>query len=129
MDKKPWVKAVVEIAPEALPSPPPDLLRKRPLIYIYDLPPEFVSRMLQYKIHRLACNYRLWSGSNNSETNGANLYNIEYYLHETLIQSEHRTFDPDEADFFYVPPYTSCLFYPITGMTDFPWFPGPVCES
>jgi hypothetical protein len=128
LEKKPWLKSVVDIAPEALPSPPADLQRKRPLIYVYDLPPEYVSRMLQYKIHRLKCNYRLWGANNESETNGSNLYSIEYYLHETLLQSEHRTFDPDEADFFYVPAYMNCLIFPITGMTDFPWYPGPVSE-
>ena len=29
-------------------------------------------------------------------------------LHEALLQSEHRTLDPEEADFFYIPAYTSC---------------------
>ena len=31
------------------------------------------------------------------------------------LQSEHRTFDPEEADYFYVPIYTSCLMWPIYG--------------
>ena len=33
----------------------------------------------------------------------ASVYLIEVGLHELLLQSEHRTLDPEEADFFYVP--------------------------
>ena len=48
------LEAVVEIAPEAAaPEPPtPPTLRKRPLIYVYDLPPEYTTRMLQYKVQK-----------------------------------------------------------------------------
>ncbi len=50
---------------------------------------------------------------------------MDTLLHELLIQSEHRTFDPEEADFFYVPQYSTCLIYPILGWADYPWFPVP----
>ena len=30
---------------------PSESRRKRPFIFVYDLPPEYNSRMLQYKIH------------------------------------------------------------------------------
>jgi hypothetical protein len=30
-----------------------------------------------------------------------------------LLQSEHRTLDPEEADYFYLPIYTSCLIFPV----------------
>ena len=43
-------------------------------------------------------------------------------------QSEHRTFDPEEADFFYVPTYVTCLLHPVQGWVDFPWYYGPVRE-
>jgi Exostosin family len=35
--------------------------------------------------------------------------------------------DPEEADFFYVPVYTSCFAHPIFGWADHPWyyFPTP----
>ena len=36
-----------------------------------------------------------------------------------------RTFDPEEADFFYVPQYSTCFIYPIHGWADYPWFPVP----
>ena len=73
------------------PSPYPSFSSgRRPLIYVYDLPPEYVARMLQYKIHRQACVYRLWNEANKLEVQHFNLYAIEAYLHETLLQSEHR---------------------------------------
>jgi hypothetical protein len=34
-----------------------------------------------------------------------------------------RTFDPEEADFFYVPVYTSCLIHPVVGYAEEPAFP------
>jgi hypothetical protein len=39
-------------------------------------------------------------------------------------QSEHRTLDPEEADFFYVPVYTSCWMHPVYGWADHPWWYG-----
>ena len=44
------------------------------------------------------------------------------------LQSEHRTFDPEEADFFYVPTYVTCLMHPVQGWVDFPWYYGPLRE-
>ena len=32
------------------------------------------------------------------------------------------TLDPEEADFFYVPTYTSCFMYPVNGWADFPFW-------
>lgn len=31
------------------------------------------------------------------------------------MQSEHRTYDWEEADYFYVPAYTGCLMHPVFG--------------
>jgi hypothetical protein len=36
-----------------------------------------------------------------------------------------RTFDPEEADYFYVPQYSVCYIFPIRGWADFPWFSVP----
>ncbi len=52
-------------------------------------------------------------------------YAMETLLHELFLLSEHRTFDPKEADFFYVPHQGSCLPFPIGSWADHPWFPGP----
>ncbi|KAL3919845.1 MAG: hypothetical protein SGPRY_005482 [Prymnesium sp.] len=35
-------------------------------------------------------------------------YVLETMLHEWLLSSPHRTLDPDQADWFYVPVYASC---------------------
>ena len=35
-----------------------------------------------------------------------------------------RTLDPDQADLFYVPVYTSCFFHPVLGWADFPFWYG-----
>ena len=37
-----------------------------------------------------------------------------------------RTFDPEAADFFYVPTYTSCFAFPVYGFTDTPWWGAPM---
>ncbi|GFH09433.1 EGF-like domain-containing protein, partial [Haematococcus lacustris] len=36
-----------------------------------------------------------------------------------------RTFDPEEADYFYMPIYTSCFIYPIHCWADGPWWHSP----
>lgn len=38
---------------------------------------------------------------------------MEVALHEWLLRSPHRTVDPSEADFFYVPVYTACTILPV----------------
>lgn len=43
---EPWLDLVMAMPPAAL-DPPPQPTRKRPLIYIYDLPPAYNTRMLQ----------------------------------------------------------------------------------
>eukprot|EP00891_Asterochloris_glomerata_P004390 jgi/Astpho2/4390/Aster-00009 len=88
--------------------------RLRPLIYVYDLPAEYNSRMLQYRIAGGSCVYRRFDEHNTSHFK-VFTYAIESGLHEWLLQSRHRTLDPEEADFFYVPAYTSCYMHPIWG--------------
>ena len=51
-------------------------------------------------------------------------YSIESALHEYFLQSPHRTLDPEQADFFYVPVYTSCFFHPVLGWADYPYWYG-----
>ncbi len=41
----------------------------------------------------------------------------------------HRTFDPEEADFFYVPVYTSCYINPVHAYHDGPWWYAPKGEA
>jgi Exostosin family len=49
-------------------------------------------------------------------------YAVEGAVHEAFLQSAHRTYDPDAADFFYIPHYAGCLAWPITGWAPFPAF-------
>eukprot|EP00798_Chlamydomonas_sp_ICE-L_P016187 gene16187-22349_t len=43
-----WLKDVVEIPPASADTPAASTQRKRPFIYVYDLPSMYNSRMLQY---------------------------------------------------------------------------------
>ncbi len=119
--------------------------RRRPFIYIYDLPPDYNARLLQvdllcckgrffiliclfsqYKLNDWACSWRLFRGDNSSTFNVMdNGYSIETYLHEAMLLSSHRTFDPLEADFFYVPVFVACLMWPVLGWADFPYYYAP----
>jgi hypothetical protein len=47
---------------------------------------------------------------------------LEFALHEMILQSEHVTYNPDEADYFFVPIYESCFIWPIHGHNPFPYF-------
>lgn len=72
-----------------------------------------------------ACTHRAFhlkpDGSPEFNTFTGFTYAIETGLHEMLAQSPHRTLDPLEADFFYVPVYASCFAWPIYGWADTPW--------
>ncbi|GLC34055.1 hypothetical protein PLESTB_000832400 [Pleodorina starrii] len=120
---RPWLTRLVATPPAALPQPPAPT-RPRPLIYVYDIPAEYTSRMLQYRVAANTCIYRRFVERNHTGFTGFT-YSIEMLLHERLLQSEHRTFDPEEADFFYVPVYVACYFWPVLGWADFPWWYAP----
>ncbi|KAG2488349.1 hypothetical protein HYH03_013039 [Edaphochlamys debaryana] len=146
LSTRPWLKDVLQQVPAAALEPPPSSAssaagagaggdgegaagpaasgRLRPLIYVYDMPPEFTSRMLQYKLVKHICAYREFD-EENSTSLLAGPYSIEQYLHEMLLLSPHRTFDPEEADFFYVPVYFSCFTWPINGRADVPYWGAP----
>ncbi|KAG2486464.1 hypothetical protein HYH03_014911 [Edaphochlamys debaryana] len=98
--------------------------RRRPLIYVYDLPAAYNSRMLQYRNDKGLCTWRSFNSGNNTETYGWT-YGLEVALHEMLLQSPHRTFDPEAADFFYVPVYGSCFIFPLHCYADGPWWHAP----
>ena len=46
LTEQPWLREVTSAA-QQLPE------RRRPLIYVYDLPAEFNSRMLQYRLNKV----------------------------------------------------------------------------
>ncbi|KAL4419203.1 hypothetical protein ABPG77_000597 [Micractinium sp. CCAP 211/92] len=120
--ERPWLKPHVRTP--ASKDPEPGATRKRPLIYIYELPPMYNSNMLQYRVAKDDCVYRTFTDSNETVLHDSWLYDIETGLHEMLLQSEHRTLDPEEADYFYLPVYTTCFIFPVLGANDFPYFHG-----
>ncbi|PSC76174.1 exostosin-like glycosyltransferase [Micractinium conductrix] len=119
---RPWLKPHVHTP--AARDPQPGQTRKRPLIYVYELPPFYNAVMLQYRVDKNDCVHRIFDEANATRLNDQYLYNPEPGLHEMLLQSEHRTLDPEEADYFYIPVYTSCLIFPILGANDFPFIHG-----
>lgn len=70
------------------------------------------------------CTWRAFGSRNHTET-FAWTYGLEVLMHEMLLQSEHRTFDPEAADFFYVPVYGSCFIFPLHCYADGPWWYAP----
>ena len=81
---------------QGLPRPigPPPALR----IYVYDLPPRF----------------NIWLASHFREPrrwDQSYLYSADLKMHRWLLRSPHRTLDPEEADFFFIPAYLSLGFY------------------
>ncbi|KXZ54467.1 hypothetical protein GPECTOR_4g532 [Gonium pectorale] len=132
---RPWLDDLVRIAPEAeaaarAASVPAgggfsfQQTRQRPLIYVYDLPPAYNARMLQYRNDRGVCVWRAFESGNRTAIFEWT-YGLEVLMHEMMLQSEHRTFDPEQADFFYVPVYSSCFIFPIHCYADGPWWHAP----
>ncbi|KXZ53467.1 hypothetical protein GPECTOR_7g917 [Gonium pectorale] len=122
---RPWLASMLHEPPAAI-EPPPKATRKRPLIYVYDLEPLYQSKLLQYRVSPPWCVHRRhdWPANISVWSDGW-VYAADTLLHELLLISEHRTFDPEEADFFYVPHSASCLPFPIGNWADYPWFKGP----
>lgn len=120
-----WLADVV-VDPPAAREPPPKAVRRRPLVYVYDLEPMYQAKILQYRVSATWCVHRRHDHPHN-QTIWTDVwgYAMETLLHELFLLSEHRTFDPEEADFFYVPHQASCLPFPIGSWADHPWFPGP----
>ncbi|KAE8037732.1 hypothetical protein FH972_010297 [Carpinus fangiana] len=66
-------------------------------IFVYDLPPNYNTDWLS------------------NERCSSHLFAAEVGIHRALLNSDVRTFDPYEADFFYVPVYVSCNFSTVNG--------------
>lgn len=72
-------------------------LLKNLKVYVYELPSKYNSDWLSNK----RCNNHLFAS--------------EVAIHKALMKSDVRTFDPSEADFFFVPVYVSCNFSTVNG--------------
>ncbi|KAF7819004.1 putative glucuronoxylan glucuronosyltransferase F8H [Senna tora] len=82
--------------------------KERPLIYVYDLPPEFNSLLLEGRHSKSWCVNRLYD-DNNATTWTEQLYGAQMALYESILASPHRTLNGEEADFFFVPVLDSCI--------------------
>lgn len=83
--------------------------KRRPLIFVYDLPPQFNTNYLQGRRSKWECAPRLYDKLNRTTFNTDQAYGLEFSLHESLLSTPHRTTNPSEADFFFVPVYASCV--------------------
>ncbi|KAE9616708.1 putative xylogalacturonan beta-1,3-xylosyltransferase [Lupinus albus] len=66
-------------------------------MFVYDLPPKYNTNWLV------------------NERCSTHLFASEVAIHRALLTSQVRTFDPYEADFFFVPVYVSCNFSAVNG--------------
>ncbi|KAL4198314.1 hypothetical protein AMTRI_Chr03g45290 [Amborella trichopoda] len=82
--------------------------KKRPLIYIYDLPAEFHSHRLEGRHFKYECVNRNYNLRN--ETLWLTLlYGAQMALYESILISPYRTTNGEEADYCYVLVLDSCL--------------------
>ncbi|XP_068643172.1 uncharacterized protein [Aristolochia californica] len=82
--------------------------KKRPLIYVYDLPPEFNSHLLEGRHFKFECVNRIYTDQNTTLWT-EQLYGAQMALYESILASPHRTLNGDEADYFFVPVLDACL--------------------
>uniref|UniRef100_A0A7N1A7Y6 EGF-like domain-containing protein n=1 Tax=Kalanchoe fedtschenkoi TaxID=63787 RepID=A0A7N1A7Y6_KALFE len=82
--------------------------RRRPLIYVYDLPPEFNSLLLEGRHFKFECVNRIYDDKNATVWTDQ-LYGAQIAIYESLLASSHRTLNGEEADYFFVPVLDSCI--------------------
>ncbi|OAE34870.1 hypothetical protein AXG93_1587s1010 [Marchantia polymorpha subsp. ruderalis] len=81
--------------------------RRRPLIYVYELPAKFNSHLLEGRHYRNHCVNRIYDLDNRTIWID-DLYGSEVAILESLLSSAYRTSNAEEADFFYVPVLGAC---------------------
>ncbi|XP_047315383.1 uncharacterized protein LOC124919231 [Impatiens glandulifera] len=91
--------------------------KKRPLVYVYDLPPEFNSQLLEGRHFKFECVNRLYD-HNNETIWTEHLYGSQMAFYESILASSHRTLNGEEADFYFVPVLDACI---ITRADDAPY--------
>ncbi|XP_058210081.1 uncharacterized protein LOC131322685 [Rhododendron vialii] len=82
--------------------------KKRPLVYVYDLPPEFGSLLLEGRHFKFECVNRIYDEKNATLWTDQ-LYGSQMAFYESILASHHRTLNGEEADFFFVPVLDSCI--------------------
>eukprot|EP00897_Mesotaenium_endlicherianum_P002357 jgi/Mesen1/2149/ME000152S01243 len=85
-------------------------MKRRPLIFVYELPPALNTQLLEGRPAKEQCALRTYDASNQTVFNSAtNAHLLELATWEALLASPHRTLNPEEADYFYVPTLAACL--------------------
>ncbi|KAE8718612.1 hypothetical protein F3Y22_tig00110009pilonHSYRG00167 [Hibiscus syriacus] len=82
--------------------------KKRPLIYVYDLPPDFNSLLLEGRHFKFECVNRIYD-ERNATLWTDQLYGSQMAIYESILASPHRTLNGEEADFFFVPVLDACI--------------------
>ncbi|WCJ33921.1 exostosin family protein [Euphorbia peplus] len=82
--------------------------KKRPLIYVYDLPPDFNSLLLEGRHFKFECVSRIYDERNATFWTD-HLYGAQMALYESILASPFRTLNGEEADYFFVPVLDSCI--------------------
>ena len=79
-------------------------------IYVYDMPAEFTTRLLQYRPSGSIGLHRHYNSKNESDFVAGSLYAMESAFHEWLLDSTLRTESPKEAHLFFVRKITTYDF-------------------
>ncbi|CAA6667335.1 unnamed protein product [Spirodela intermedia] len=109
-----WLRPAAAILPDSSPeisrlvSIKAIVSKRRPLIYVYDLPPEFNSHLLEGRHFKFQCVNRIYSDQNRTVWT-EQLYGSQIALYESILAGPHRTMNAEEADYFYVPVLDACL--------------------
>ncbi|KAJ0677803.1 putative exostosin [Helianthus annuus] len=82
--------------------------KKRPLIYVYDLPPEFNSLLLEGRHFKFECVNRIYD-QDNATVWTEQLYGSQMAMYESMLASPHWTLNGEEADYYFVPVLDSCI--------------------
>ncbi|KAL7138513.1 hypothetical protein ABFS83_10G169300 [Erythranthe nasuta] len=82
--------------------------KQRPLIYVYDLPPDFNSHLLEGRHFKFECVNRIYDHRNATIWTDQ-LYGAQMAVYESILASPYRTLNGDEADYFFVPVLDSCI--------------------
>ena len=86
--------------------------RASPLVYVYEVDPEFHSGQHQRRKTEHDCVPRRYAEHENApdpERTSRWYYSLETTFHEFLSRSAHRTTDPAEADYFFAPIASACF--------------------
>mmetsp|Transcript_13969 Transcript_13969/g.45781 ORF Transcript_13969/g.45781 Transcript_13969/m.45781 type:complete len:469 (-) Transcript_13969:196-1602(-) len=90
--------------------------RLRPSIYVYELPAKFNTWLAETRVTPEDCVYRRYVLDNLTKWENY-AFGLELALHESLLSSPHRTLNPHDADFFFVPVQGGCFISRFTRPT------------